>query len=186
MRQGECSWLRQATTSRLKAQRMSAACTHLSQHRARHCCSLLLRLLLGLVMHLSKHLSRTVCRAGTGESRRGDQSRSSLDARRPPPPPSDPAAAAHPPGKIPAETPSASLAAPAHACGGGEGAWGLRCSEGEPPMGVWLHHPGAWVPGIDVRALGSHLPRPSLGSPTHFRRCCLPALRRNPLELWVV
>lgn len=36
--------------------------THLSQHRARHCCSLLLRLLLGLVTHLSKHLSRTVCK----------------------------------------------------------------------------------------------------------------------------
>lgn len=39
-----------------------AACPHLSQHRARHCCSLLLRLLLGFVTHLSKHLSRTVCR----------------------------------------------------------------------------------------------------------------------------
>lgn len=32
-----------------------------SQHRAKHCCSLLLKLLDGLVTQVPKHLSRTVC-----------------------------------------------------------------------------------------------------------------------------
>ena len=40
---------------------ISVASAYRSQHRAKHCCSLLVKLLLGLVTHALKHLSRTVC-----------------------------------------------------------------------------------------------------------------------------
>ena len=55
-----CQALLQPTPP-LPHKRPPAPQAHRSQHRARHCCSLLLRLLPGLVTHLSKHLSRTVC-----------------------------------------------------------------------------------------------------------------------------
>ncbi len=48
---------------------------YLSQHLAKHCCSLLLRDVDGLVTHLSKHLSRTVC--GT----QGQRSKPSTDKK---------------------------------------------------------------------------------------------------------